>query len=67
MYTASAGNGIEYLRLSFKPESVTINGKEIGAHNVLMPDSYLLKKLGNGDYTLTIKHIEPCDILISGL
>ena len=67
MYTASAGNGIEYLRLSFKPQKVTINGQDTGAHNVLIPDSYLLKKLGNGDYALTIKHSEPCDILISGL
>ena len=66
-YTASSGNGTEYLRLSFKPARVTINGKEIGIHDLLMPDSYLLRKLGNGDYAMTIKHSDPCDILISGL
>jgi hypothetical protein len=66
MYTASAGNGIEYLRLSFRTGRVTINGKEIRSDNILMPDSYLLRKLGNGDYAMTIKHSEPCDILISG-
>ncbi|HBC79052.1 MAG TPA: hypothetical protein DCZ51_10510 [Bacteroidales bacterium] len=66
-YTALSGNGTEYLRLSFKPEKVTINGQEIEMHDLLMPDSYLINKLGNGDYALTIKHSEPCDILISGL
>ena len=66
-YTAAAQNGVEYLRLSFRPGIVTINGQEIPVENVLIPDSYLLKKLGKGDYALTIKHSEPCDVLISGL
>jgi hypothetical protein len=65
-YSASSGNGIEYLRLSFRPKSITINGKDISSDNFLMPDTYLLRKLGNGDFALTIKHSEPCDILISG-
>jgi hypothetical protein len=65
-YTAAADNGVEFLRLSFKPDRVTINGKEILASTVLMPDAYLLKKLGKGDYALTIKHSKACDVLISG-
>jgi hypothetical protein len=65
-YTATADNGIEYLRLSFKPHRVTINGKEIFSCNVLMLDTYVLKRLGKGDYALTIKHTEACDVLISG-
>jgi hypothetical protein len=65
-YTATSDNGVEYLRLSFKPDRVTINGKNIPASKVLMPDAYLLKKLGNGDYALTIKHSKQCDIQISG-
>jgi hypothetical protein len=32
----------------------------------LMPDVYLLKKLGKGDYALTVKHSKPCNVLISG-
>jgi len=66
-YSASSGNGIEYLRLSFRPARVTINGKDTRSDNLLIPGSYLLRKLGNGDYALTIKHSEPCEILISGL
>jgi hypothetical protein len=26
----------------------------------------MLKSLGKGDYSLTIKHINPCDVLIEG-
>jgi O-glycosyl hydrolase len=64
-YTATSSNGIEYLRLSFKPDRVTINGKDIPAGKVLMQDAYLLKNLGNGDYALTIKHTKQCDVCIS--
>jgi hypothetical protein len=64
-YTSSAENDIEYLRLSFKPGQITINGKEIYANKILMSDSYLLKKLGKGDFALTIKHSKPCTVLIS--
>jgi hypothetical protein len=65
-YSATAENGVEYLRLSFRPDKVTINKKEISKSAVLMPDSYLLKKLGKGDYSLTIKHSKSCDVMISG-
>lgn len=65
-YTAATENGVEYLRLSFRPDRVIINGKEISASKVLMPDSYLLKKLGKSDYAVTIKHSKPCEVLISG-
>jgi hypothetical protein len=65
-YSSSADNGVEYLRLSFKPDMVTINGIEIFSSNVLKLDTYLLKRLGKGDYALTIKHTEAGDVLISG-
>jgi hypothetical protein len=65
-YTAAAENGVEYLRLSFKPDRVSINGKEISEGKVLVPDAYLLKKLGKGDYALTIKHSKAGEVLIAG-
>ena len=64
-YTSSADNGVEYLRLSFKPGKVVINGKEILAGKILEPDTYLLKKLGKGDFALTIKHIKAGEVLIA--
>ena len=65
-YTAAGNNGVEYLRLSFKPARITIDGKEILVSNDLMPDTFLLKKLDRGDYAVTIKHSKACDVLISG-
>ncbi|MBK8884984.1 MAG: hypothetical protein IPN67_22330 [Bacteroidales bacterium] len=64
-YYATAENGIEYLRLSFKPGTVTISGKEISSGKVLVPDTYTLKKLNKGDYALSVKHSKPGDVIIS--
>jgi hypothetical protein len=66
-YTAAADNGVEYLRLSFKPHRVTINGKEIFAAKVLLPDTYLLRRLVKGDYSLILKHSKPGEVLISAM
>jgi hypothetical protein len=65
-YTAAADNGVEYLRLSFKPGKVVINGSEILAGKIPEPDTFLLKKLGKGDYALTIKHSKAGEVLIAG-
>jgi hypothetical protein len=65
-YTAEADTGIEYLRLSFKPDRITLNGKEIIAGDVLEPDIYLLRRLGKGDYALTVRHNKRCKVEISG-
>jgi len=65
-YSALAGNGVEFLRLSFRPSKVMVSGKEISSGKILLPDGYVLKKLGKGDYSLTLKHSNPCDVLISG-
>ena len=64
-YSAASDNGIEYTRLSFKPERVTLNGTEIPESTLMMYDSYLLKELGDGDYSLTINHSKKGDICIS--
>lgn len=65
-YTATSDNGIEYLRLAFKPKKVIAAGKEIPESKTLIPDSYILKNLGNGDYALSFKHKKQCTIQITG-
>jgi len=55
-YTATSENGTEYLRLAFKPARITINGVVIDKSVDLTPDSYRIRKLGNGDFTVTINH-----------
>ena len=54
-YNATSANGIEYLRLNFKPKKVKVNGKEILNDNSLNIDTYKIKDLGNGDYSIVIK------------
>ncbi|MBK9389813.1 MAG: hypothetical protein IPN68_06335 [Bacteroidetes bacterium] len=65
-YTASAENGVEYLRLSFKPGSITINGNKIKASKIIKPDTYLIRKLGNGDYSIIVGHSKSCKVDITG-
>jgi hypothetical protein len=65
-YSATTENGIQYLRLAFKPAKVTIDGEVISRSNSLNPDSYMLKNLGKGDYAVTIRNKNRCDVVISG-
>ncbi len=55
-YFATAGNGTEYLRLAFRPERILINGKVMEESRDPGNDSFTLKELGNGDYSLIIRH-----------
>jgi hypothetical protein len=66
VYTATAENGTEYIRLAFKPEKITINGEMISPGEDLSPDTYLIRSLGNGDFALTIRHKKAGDVIISG-
>ena len=65
-YNATSESGIEYLRLSFRPARVSVNGMEISEGKLQDPDTYLLRRLGGGDYALTLKHSEKGDVLITG-
>ncbi len=65
-YTATAENGTEYLRLAFKPDRIIINGELITPGEILNPDTYLLRSLGDGDFALTIRHKKAGDVIISG-
>ncbi|KPL26340.1 MAG: hypothetical protein AMS23_02165, partial [Bacteroides sp. SM1_62] len=55
-YTSTVNNGTEFLRLAFKPEIITIDGKNISLRQEPTQEGYLLKDLGHGDYALTISH-----------
>jgi hypothetical protein len=65
-YTATGETGTEYLRLAFKPSRIELNGDMISGSRNLIPGTCILKRLGNGDYSLTIKHKKSGDIVISG-
>jgi len=55
-YTSAIDNAVEYLRLSFKPVKIVVNGNEIFRDDSRETGTYALKKLGKGDYAVTVKH-----------
>jgi hypothetical protein len=54
-YRTSGASGTEFLRLSFKPSGIKINGVPISSEDQLVNQGYALKPLGNGDYYLVIR------------
>lgn len=58
--------GTEYLRLSFKPERITLNGDLIIKNFESKPDTYGIRSLGKGDYAVTINHNKSGKVIISG-
>ena len=65
-YNATAADGIEYLRLAFKPGKITLNGTPVLLHKDVKQQGYILKELGNGDYAVTIKRTSMGNIIITG-
>ena len=65
-YTATSGKGTEYLRLSFKPSAVLIDGVKIDGAGDPDSDHFILRKLGKGDFALTVAHGKSCKVEISG-
>jgi 23S rRNA maturation-related 3'-5' exoribonuclease YhaM len=63
-YTTTVSGGTEFLKLSFKPKSVTLNGEIISAGNPEFKQRYVVKPLAGGDYWLEIKSLRPGNILI---
>jgi hypothetical protein len=64
-YYASAGNGKEYLRVAFRPEQISIDGVVISERENPDAGYFLLKDLGEGDYSLIIKHKKAGTVIIS--
>lgn len=66
-YTAVQKEGTEFLRLSFVPSVITINGVKISENTPANKDGYTFRDLGNGDYAVTIKRIKTGKVIIAGL
>ncbi len=64
-FSASSGDATEYLRLKFKPRSITVTGKELKRTRDLQTDSYTVKSLGGGDYAVVIRHKQPGKVTVS--
>lgn len=63
-YSATNVDGEEYLRIAFKPKTITINGDKIDLRKNLDKTGYTLRNLGSSDYALTIKHAKAGVVII---
>jgi hypothetical protein len=63
-YTATKTHDTEYLRLAFKPQTITVNETKLQLLVKSDQEGYTLKSLGNGDYAITIKRAEAGKVVI---
>jgi len=62
-YTATEGNGTEFLRLAFNPAAITLNGVKISPGSA-GKEGYAVRDLGNGDYAVRIMRIRAGDVVV---
>jgi hypothetical protein len=63
-YTSTQVPGTEYLRLAFRPSSITLNGAKLTLHPDLSSEGYTERELGQGDFALNVKRVRPGRIII---
>jgi len=63
-YSATAGTGIEYLRLAFRPTQVTLNGAKFILRSDLTTEGYTMRDLGGGDYSVYIRRNKAGEVVI---
>ena len=63
-YFSPDPDGTEYLKISFKPSHVNLNGAAIQMNDHLSKNGYKIKSLNNGDYSLIINRTSSGDISI---
>jgi hypothetical protein len=62
-YTA-VDAGTEYLRLHFRPTSITVRGSKLALHTDLASQGYTQRALGNGDFAVTIRRSQMGDVVL---
>jgi len=65
-YSATKSHDVEYLRLAFKPNTITVNGARLSIIANINKEGYILKSLGNGDYAVTINRTSAGRVVIEG-
>ncbi|HTE29194.1 MAG TPA: hypothetical protein VK666_02385 [Chryseolinea sp.] len=64
-YSPTVAEGIEYVKISFKPEKIMLGGKAVKASIDRGKSGYRVKKLDNGDYAVTINRLTKGKVVIS--
>ena len=65
-YTTTDNAGMEYLRTTFRPVSVTIDGTEIPFTADKNKMHYTVRNLEGGDYAVTISRTKAGRVVITG-
>jgi hypothetical protein len=65
-YTTANKEGKEYLRLAFKPTKITVNGIKISLGKDPGKEGYIMKKLQDQDYVVTIHRLRMGKVIIVG-
>jgi hypothetical protein len=63
-YTPTEAPGTEYLRLAFRPTSITVKGVKLTARPDLNEEGYTLRDLGKGDYAVTLRRTRAGDVFV---
>ena len=56
----------DVLRLAFAPAAVLAEGKPLPLRQNLSQNGFTIKPLSNGDFILTIRHDDCCDLMVEG-
>ena len=65
-YTAGNSSGKEYLRIAFKPVRVVLNGQLLKPVQSEDQPGYILKDLGNQDYSVIVNRNGPGVVIVDG-
>ena len=64
-YTPTDGAGTEYIRLAFLPTSISVAGAKLSLRSDLKGESYNVRDLGNGDFSVILRRMRSGDVVIS--
>ena len=64
-YTPTDADGIEYLRLTFRPLAVTVGGVALSAASDLSAEGYTVRSLGGGDYAVNVRRMRSGAVVVT--
>ena len=65
-YTSTSQDGTVYLRLSFKPSVITVDGRQLPRQKENEGEGFVIRKIGKGDYSVLVRHEKAGVTEISG-
>ena len=63
-YTPTNGAGTEYLRLAFRPTTITVKAARLSLRPDLNSEGYTERSLGNGDFSVNIRRAHVGQVVV---